>query len=239
MKVCLFCNKPLTGKYQTIFCGNSCSAKTTNKRRIRKYTTRKCQYCGIGFTKPSQTKFCSLRCGAFFNNKIGKETRYIKIRKWKPKPCDACGKPTRNSKYCCRPCLYSEIKPKRFPHLDKKASDRILSKEAYKRYIAAIRGQTPKDVDVRLLQEIYAHCPKGYEVDHIIPISKGGLHHPDNLQYLPRFENRSKKDKLDYVTDNAINPIDLITRYSQEVRRLSHKQSSGCSNLPTATKNTC
>ena len=31
-----------------------------------------------------------------------------------------------------------------------------------------------------------------YEVDHIIPICKGGLHHPDNLQVLTREENRQK-----------------------------------------------
>ena len=35
-----------------------------------------------------------------------------------------------------------------------------------------------------------------YEVDHIIPISKGGLHHEDNLQYLTIAENRRKSDKL-------------------------------------------
>lgn len=31
-----------------------------------------------------------------------------------------------------------------------------------------------------------------HEVDHIIPISKQGLHHPDNLQVLTRTENRRK-----------------------------------------------
>ncbi len=33
-----------------------------------------------------------------------------------------------------------------------------------------------------------------YEVDHIKPLVKGGLHHPDNLQILTRSENRSKGD---------------------------------------------
>ena len=33
---------------------------------------------------------------------------------------------------------------------------------------------------------------EGYEVDHMIPISKGGLHHQDNLCYLPALVNRSK-----------------------------------------------
>lgn len=31
-----------------------------------------------------------------------------------------------------------------------------------------------------------------YEVDHIIPLARGGKHHPDNLQLLTEAENRSK-----------------------------------------------
>lgn len=46
------------------------------------------------------------------------------------------------------------------------------------------------------LLEIYANCPEGYEVDHIHPLAKGGLHVPWNLQYLPLSENRSKGSKL-------------------------------------------
>ena len=46
------------------------------------------------------------------------------------------------------------------------------------------------------IMEIYKNCPTGYEVDHIIPISKGGKHHPSNLQYLTAEENRSKSNKI-------------------------------------------
>jgi 5-methylcytosine-specific restriction endonuclease McrA len=42
----------------------------------------------------------------------------------------------------------------------------------------------------------YARCPRGYEVDHIRPLSKGGLHRIRNLQYLKRAENRSKGSKF-------------------------------------------
>lgn len=35
-----------------------------------------------------------------------------------------------------------------------------------------------------------------HHVDHIIPGSKGGLHHPDNLQILTASENCKKKDKI-------------------------------------------
>lgn len=37
-----------------------------------------------------------------------------------------------------------------------------------------------------------------WEVDHIIPISKGGLHHPDNLQIITKRHNRKKSFKDDY-----------------------------------------
>ena len=47
-----------------------------------------------------------------------------------------------------------------------------------------------------VIKQLYLKCPDGYEIDHIIPISRGGLHHPDNLQYLTMAENRSKSDKI-------------------------------------------
>lgn len=68
--------------------------------------------------------------------------------------------------------------------------------------IAARRRANMKNAIVPLTEEekssimkIYRECPDGYEVDHIIPISKGGTHHPDNLQYLTMEENRKKSNK--------------------------------------------
>lgn len=49
-----------------------------------------------------------------------------------------------------------------------------------------------------LIKQIYRSCPEGYHVDHIRPISKGGLHHEDNLQYLPKQINLEKSAKLDF-----------------------------------------
>jgi hypothetical protein len=68
--------------------------------------------------------------------------------------------------------------------------------------VAANRRAYMRDALVDLTKEekertmkMYIECPKGYEVDHIIPISKGGKHHPDNLQYLTISENRKKSNK--------------------------------------------
>jgi 5-methylcytosine-specific restriction endonuclease McrA len=62
--------------------------------------------------------------------------------------------------------------------------------------MAKRKNQTPNDVDIKSLQQFYMNCPTGYEVDHIIPVSKGGLHTLENLQYLTISENRKKSNKL-------------------------------------------
>lgn len=58
--------------------------------------------------------------------------------------------------------------------------------------------QTPLWADLEIIKEIYNNCPKGYEVDHIIPL-KGelvcGLHIAENLQYLTAHDNASKGNR--------------------------------------------
>jgi 5-methylcytosine-specific restriction endonuclease McrA len=69
---------------------------------------------------------------------------------------------------------------------------------------AAVRDQIPDDADFEAIKDIYRRCKElceqsgiVYEVDHIIPIAKGGLHHQDNLQIITRSENRSKGCRVD------------------------------------------
>ena len=66
-----------------------------------------------------------------------------------------------------------------------------------------VKNQLPNDADFDIIKGIYEECRRlsletgvPHEVDHIIPISKGGLHHQDNLQILTMTENRKKGSTL-------------------------------------------
>jgi len=50
----------------------------------------------------------------------------------------------------------------------------------------------------RQIKVIYDNRPEGYHIDHIIPLSKGGLHVPWNLQALPAKDNLSKGNIVDW-----------------------------------------
>lgn len=64
--------------------------------------------------------------------------------------------------------------------------------------------------DHKLIKLIMEYCPDGYEVDHIISMSRGGKHHQDNLQYLPSLENKKKGNRDIYDESLAIRWQDVL-----------------------------
>lgn len=67
------------------------------------------------------------------------------------------------------------------------------------KYDKAQKNQMPKWANIQAIKDIYMNRPKGYHVDHIIPLQGNnvcGLHVETNLQYLPASENISKGNKF-------------------------------------------
>jgi len=65
---------------------------------------------------------------------------------------------------------------------------------------AAKLNRTPSWADLEKIKEVYANCPEGYHVDHIIPLqgkTVSGLHVETNLQYLTAEENLKKGNKFE------------------------------------------
>lgn len=73
---------------------------------------------------------------------------------------------------------------------------RATVNEANARYRARMKKQVVEGEELGPIKEFYKNCPSGYEVDHIVPLSKGGLHTLTNLQYLTVSENRKKSNKI-------------------------------------------
>ena len=142
--------------------------------------------------KKGQPKFCSRSCSASYNN-VGVR------RHGKPKTtCSHCGKTTKSTrnKYCSSSC-FGMAKRKGYTEKELRAK-RVEGVQAYR---ARKYANTPTNVDRKAIREFYINCPEGYEVDHIIPISKGGPHSIENLQYLTIHQNRTKSNKLDWLPE--------------------------------------
>ena len=136
-------------------------------------------------------KFCSHSCSAVYSNARVKGT----LKKPRP-PCAQCGEPTKTTraKFCSKACAAGYQRKYTLEEAELVRKNRV--REVSGNYRAKLLNQTPPEADRTAIREFYAGCPEGYEVDHIIPISKGGLHTLENLQYLTRTENRRKSNKI-------------------------------------------
>lgn len=82
-----------------------------------------------------------------------------------------------------------------------------------------------KPEEKEAIYQFYLNCPLGYEVDHIIPLSRGGTHSIDNLQYLLPDENDEKGDNWLGIEDEdgAYDPNALIKEEMLEEELFSTK----------------
>jgi 5-methylcytosine-specific restriction endonuclease McrA len=108
------------------------------------------------------------------------------------------------SSYACVQCNIQKNRHKLFDNsLMKKYRTKPKRNAITYRYRMRKKNQMPIDADNEKILSFYREAERLTEetgiihhVDHIIPISKGGLHHQDNLQVLTKKENLSKGNKL-------------------------------------------
>jgi 5-methylcytosine-specific restriction endonuclease McrA len=174
----------------------NCSAGGQARRRVEteKYLANPsyCQHCNTMLPQSKRrNKFCNSSCAASFNN-AATPKRVAKMH-----DCPQCGTSTKSAdgKYCSNSCYDIHRRKYKTPEELVEATRKNV-RAVSANYRARLRNQTPPDSDLVAIKKFYDACPLGYEVDHIIPISKGGLHILENLQYLTAKENRQKSNKL-------------------------------------------
>ena len=177
------------------FCSNSCGTLFQNKiqhqKRIEKYNInpKQCIKCNSVLPYESRkNRFCSISCSSSGNQNGLIHGKYLK------KECSVCGNIT-HTKFCSKKC--AGLSRRRYKTQEEKDHARKrMQREAYARYAAKKKYQTPVDENLLIIKEFYKNCPDGFEVDHIHPISRGGAHSISNLQYLTVSDNRKKWCKI-------------------------------------------
>ena len=81
-------------------------------------------------------------------------------------------------------------------------------------YRAKKLNQTPiltelEKAKIELYYRVSQQLGSEWHVDHIVPISKGGLHHPDNLQITTIEYNLAKSNKLLIIAISSTSHISL------------------------------
>jgi hypothetical protein len=170
------------------YCSPSCVRES--KRNPNKLNS--CLHCSTHLSR-TQMKFCSQSCAASHNNKGVR--RHGKSIEERLKPCQQCGKMTDNIKFCSIECTN---RGKSIPDAIRAENRKLRSRIAQRKYQAKKLRRLDSAANIDLITRVYRNCPDGFEVDHCIPLSKGGKHHEDNLQYLTVDENRSKGNRKIY-----------------------------------------
>ena len=105
-----------------------------------------------------------------------------------------------NEKWKLRFCSHSCST--KFRYLGEKHKRAVLNSVAARRR-CKMRDAFDETADQQKINEIYCKSKRmteetgiPHEVDHIIPISRGGKHHEDNLQIITMSENRKKHSKI-------------------------------------------
>ena len=186
--------QPTTGSRNVNrYCSLECSGVGQSRAARQRYeqSPKICPTCDSPIPYEKRTnKFCCQSCAATFNN------RGIRRHGQPAGTCEHCGNPNRTAahRYCSIEC-FGQANTKYVTAEEKQEAARAVWRAGQAKWRAKGYRVLDPTADRKVVKEIYANCPDGYEVDHIVPLSRGGKHHEDNLQYLPIAENRRKGNR--------------------------------------------
>lgn len=163
-----------------IFCCKGCATSHRNKTKASKPKLKKksCVGCGVIFTcKSRKAKWCSSRCRSHQNRKPGyRKAYYLK------------NKARESSRF------------KRYYRRNREHLVVVSALRVQKRRGAPGSGVTPRQWKDRLQafggRCVYCQRRRKLQVDHVIPIGRGGRHEIQNVVPACRSCNSSKKDRL-------------------------------------------
>lgn len=195
------------------YCSRDCAYRHQDQWSRRALPFTKLYACGCGALGPRQGKCARCRDNdaavkvlfeIFMENLTGKHCRYCSV---------IIPRGERTKSHCRAPaCVEASVSDRREAKRKSHRTARILYGHKWKE-IARIRGVPYEPVDYRVVLERDAwtcqicgsptpaelrgtHDQRAPEVDHIIPISRGGPHTYSNVQCACRQCNREKSNRL-------------------------------------------
>lgn len=222
MSYCLYCGKEIKEKShnkngERKYCNMKCLKAA---RGDKEYKTAVCMYCGKEFKEtPSRpNKFCSRSCSALYQgfvaalereselkhnpetvdelNHTFEKLKRLKEKLDKERQCRWCGKWFVDGKrfYCSEECSRKADNHRRDKRLETngKADWSITLPRVFDKFNGICQA-----CGKHLSFDIPTTSNNYPSIDHIKPISKGGLHRWDNVQLLCRGCNTKKSNKWD------------------------------------------
>lgn len=190
MKVCVDCDGRFSPRKESEVRCTLCRSKKRSRdlhQQSRMATRKACPTCGNEFIPQKTTAqiFCSVECRDS-KNRPHSQPAYTRI-------CEGCGgefvpKKGDRVRFCSRKCYFQWASRK--PPYEARGLNRrtIFRRDGWK--CRACGRATPSNL-------VGTHAPNAPELDHIIPISKGGTHSSENVQLLCRECNHRKADKIE------------------------------------------
>jgi preprotein translocase subunit SecA len=167
-----------------MICSNiDCKKEFIPKRSSTKYCTRKCAKKAYYLDNKDKIKHLNR---LYYLNNIDKAKEYYLNNKENIKQSNRLYK------------LNNKDKSKEYQKEYNLNNRNLLNAREAKRRAIKLNA-TPRFADLKKIKEIYRNCPKGFHVDHIVPLQGKnvcGLHVEWNLQYLTPYDNKSKSNKL-------------------------------------------